>query len=658
VRARQETRARRWLRLRLWLVGGLFAAAFVVLAGRAVDLQVLQQEKLSARAQREFLKQVEIAPRRGIIFDRHQEELAVSLDTDSVYASPFKITRPEPVARALAGALELPAAQVEEQLRKEKGFVWIARRVSPDKAKAVMDLGLAGVGLITEPRRFYPYKSLACHVLGFAGLDAIGLEGLEDYYGETLKGQRHTLTSLRDALGRTIHLTPAALTTLPEGNHLILTLDKGLQYRVEKVLAATVAKYKAAGGQAVVLDPATGEVLAMASLPAFNPNVFQKYPREYYRNRTVTDTYEPGSTFKTFVAAAALVSSRVSLEERFDCEQGQWRVGGRVIHDTHEYGELDLADIVKLSSNIGAAKVGQRVGAQRLYDTFKAFGFGRGTGVDLPGESWGILRPPGAWREVDMANICFGQGVAVTSLQLAAAFGAIANGGVLMRPFVVKAHTDRRARLVHETQPQVVRRVMSAREAAILTDMLARVTEEGGTGTQARLPGVATAGKTGTAQKVDPAGGYSRSDYVASFVGFAPAEDPRAVVLVMIDTPRGQHYGGVVAGPAFRAIARAALDALGSGAGLLEARSPAPGPPPAPRAPQGDFPTVDPERSLALGLAPDLRGLTLREVLAFAHRVQLTVRGWGRVVAQQPEPGLPVKSSGLTVRLEPAEGGA
>jgi cell division protein FtsI (penicillin-binding protein 3) len=537
--------------------------------------------------------------------------------------------------------------------------VWVARRVSPDKARAVRELGLAGVGLITEPRRFYPYKSLACHVLGFAGLDARGLEGLELEYGHALKGQRHTLTSLRDALGRTIHLTPAALTTLPEGNHLILTLDKGLQYQVEKVLAATVAEHRAAGGQAVVLDPATGEVLAMASVPAFNPNVFAEFPRETYRNRVVTDTFEPGSTFKTFVAAAALVSSRVSLEERFDCEQGEWKVGGRVIHDTHEYGELDLADILKLSSNIGAAKVGRRVGADTLYDTFKAFGFGRKTGVDLPGESRGILRPPGSWREVDLANICFGQGVAVTSLQLAAAFGAIANGGVLMRPYLVKAHTDRAARLVHEAQPQVVRRVMSSREAAILARMLARVTEEGGTGTQARLEGLATAGKTGTAQKVDPAGGYSHSDYVASFGGFVPAGAPKVVVLVMIDTPRGQHYGGVVAGPAFRAIARAALDSLGHApgpAGLRQAAAPGDGPGPAPRAPRGDFPTVDPERSLALGLAPDLRGLTLREVLGFADRVRLQVRGWGRVVAQQPDPGLPVKASGLAVRLEPGGG--
>ncbi len=666
MKAREQARQRRWLRARLWLVGLVFACAFVVLVGRATHLQVLKQQELSARAQSEFLKQVEVTPRRGIIFDRNQEELAVSLDTHSVYASPLKITRPRAIGRRLAAALGLPAREVIKRLRGERGFVWIARRVSPDKAAAVKKLDLPGVGLVKEPRRFYPYTTLACHVLGFAGLDARGLEGLEKEYDRILKGQRHTLTSLRDALGRTIHLTPAAFTQLPEGSHLILTLDKGVQYQVEKILAETVARYRAKGGQVVVLRPQTGEILAMAAWPVFNPNVFARFPRATYRNRTITDTFEPGSTFKTFVAAAALMSSKVSLDQLFDCEQGTWKVGGRLIHDTHSHGKLNLADIVKFSSNIGAAKVGQAVGAETLYRTIRAFGFGQPTGVDLPGESRGILRPARAWRPVDMANICFGQGVAVTTLQMAQAFAAIANGGVMMRPFVVRAEVDSSGRLIHETQPRVVRRVMSAREARILTGMLQRVTEEGGTGTRARVGNLPVAGKTGTAQKVSPGGGYSKRDYISSFVGFVPADNPQVVVVVVIDTPRGQHYGGVVAAPAFSRIARVALEALGvqPGGGLQMAQAaPASSPPPPggaatrPAAAGQGYRRSEVERSLALGLAPDLRGCTLRQVLELFGKVRLEVKGWGRVVAQKPEPGKPL-GKGLRLRLSPEAGGA
>lgn len=662
MKARKEAQARQRLRLRLWLVGGIFACAFVVLLGRAVHVQIIQQKELSARAERQFLKHVEVTPRRGIIFDRNQEELAVSLDTHSVYASPLKITKPRMAGRKLAKALGLPAKGVIKRLKGERGFVWIARRVSPDKAKAVRELELTGVGLVMEPRRFYPYTTLACHVLGFAGLDAQGLEGLEKKHDRVLKGQGHTLTSLRDALGRTIHLTPAAFTQLPEGNHLMLTLDKGVQYRVEKILAETVAKFKAKGGQAIVMLPQTGEILAMASVPVFNPNVFGSYPQPTFRNRTITDTFEPGSTFKTFVAAAALMSRKVSLDQLFDCEQGSWSIGDRVIHDTHKYGKLNLADIVKLSSNIGVAKVGQTVGSKDFYKAIRAFGFGQPTEVDLPGESRGILRPASAWRPVELANICFGQGVAVTSLQLAQAFAAIANGGVLMRPYVVRAEVDSSGRLIAETQPRVVRRVMGAREARILTGMLQRVTEEGGTGTKARVGAIPVAGKTGTAQKVKPGGGYSRTDYMSSFIGFLPADDPQVMVMVVIDTPQPSHYGGTVAGPAFSQIARAALDAMGMQpqGGLQAAQAP----------PQteavmlkkskgldGEYAGMDPQRLLALGLVPDLRGYTLRQVLQISGKVRLSLAGWGRVVAQDPEPGKPV-GKGLSLQLAPRAGGA
>ncbi len=648
-RGRREQLARRYLRLRILLVGVAFAAAFVALVGRAVDLQVLKQDKLAQLARREFLKRVKIPPRRGIIYDRNQVELAVSLDTESVFARPVAITDPRGTALKLSRVLGVSYRRLVKKLKSERGFVWVARRVSPAEVRAVRALKLKGVGLVTEPRRFYPFTNLACHVLGFAGLDARGLEGLERKFDRVLRGSDRTVLSLRDALGRTIQVEPAAYASLPEGHHLILTLDKNLQYRTEKILAETVAKYRAKGGQAIVMAPQTGEILALASVPGFNPNVYGSYPPATWRNRAVTDTFEPGSTFKVFVAAAALASQKITLEQLFDCERGQWRIGGRVIHDTHPHGRLNLADIVKYSSNIGAAKVGMTIGARQLYRTLKAFGFGSPTGVDLPGESRGILRPVSSWRPVELANICFGQGVAVTPLQLLTAVAAVANGGVLMRPFVVRAEIDQHARLVRETQPQARGRALGAREARLLTSMMVRVTEPGGTGTLARVEPFKVAGKTGTAQKVKPGGGYSRSDYMSSFVGFLPADDPKVAVLVVIDTPRGSHYGGVVAGPAFARIARAALAALGMQpappvtqqvkAGPGRATGAASPEPPTPLPSSRDLKEL--ERMLAAGRVPDLRGLTLRQVMELARRAgtRLEIRGWGRVARQEPKPG-------------------
>jgi cell division protein FtsI (penicillin-binding protein 3) len=660
--ARVSKNGKHWLRLRLVILALGFGMGFLLLVGRAVDLQIIQREHLLARAQREFMRQVELAPRRGIIFDRNQEELAVSLDTESVYARPLGITTPKQTGQLLSQALGMPEDQVVKSLKQERGFAWVARRINPDRAEAVRALELAGIGLINEPRRFYPYSNLACHVLGFAGMDAKGLEGVEAQYDSVLRGQGSKVTSLRDALGRTIYLTPAAFTTLPEGNHVILTLDKRLQYQVEKLLAATVAKYHAAGGQAVVMVPQTGEILAIASLPVFNPNVFGRFPKESFRNRVITDTFEPGSTFKMFVAAAALNTKKAAPNSQYFCENGEWTVGGRQIHDTHEYGMLSLSEIIKFSSNIGAAKVGMGVGAEELYNTIKAFGFGRPSEVDLPGESRGILRPYRSWRPVDLANICFGQGIAVTGLQLVQAVAAVANGGVLMRPYVVKAVVDQSGHLVRENQPQVVGRVMGEREARTLTAMLQEVTEPGGTGTQARVDPFPVAGKTGTAQKLDPSGGYSQSDYMAIFTGFLPADNPKAAVLVVVDTPKGQHYGGVVSGPAWSAIARATMDTLGTQPSSQAAqlvRAPMP-----PAKTQGLKPRprpVDPGPALAQGKMPDLRGLTLRDVLRLAReqRLLISVNGWGRVVSQSPEPGISLDlEQELRVDLQPAEGGA
>ncbi|MCB2225305.1 MAG: transpeptidase family protein [Desulfarculaceae bacterium] len=657
---RKQKDPRRWMRLRLWMVGGCFVLAGAVLAGRAVDLQVFQSSFLSAKAQKEIMREVEVAPNRGIIYDRNQVELALSLETDSVYARPVDVKDPVSEGRQLAKALGLPPKGVIKRLKGKRHFVWIERQVDPAQAEAVKALGYKSVGLVGEPRRFYPYTSLASHIIGFAGTEAKGLEGLERQYDKALTGQGRRITKARDALGRPFWLAGQPLTASPQGVDLILTIDKSLQYQVEKILAATVSRWKAAGGQAVVMAPATGEILALASVPTFNPNVYQDYPRENYRNRVVTDPYEPGSTFKLFMAAAALASGKVTLDQRFDCENGAWSVGGRVIHDTHPHGKLNLGEIVKFSSNIGVAKVAEAVGPEGFYATLKGFGFGRSSGVDLPGESRGILRPARTWKPVEMANIAFGQGVAVTPLQLTAAVGAIANNGVLMRPFVVKAMVDGSGHLVAETQPQVRGRALAPTEARLLTRMMVGVTEPGGTGERIKVPPFKVAGKTGTAQKLKPEGGYSHSEYMSSFVGFVPADDPRAVILVVIDTPKGRHYGGTVAGPAWAAIAKAALKTLGVHRApeqpeLIQVRREAP----APAAPAA--PGAETAKALAQGKAPDLSGLTLRQVLALAGRAGLKVEasGWGRVASQSPPPGASLKGAeALKVRLAPPTGGA
>jgi cell division protein FtsI (penicillin-binding protein 3) len=641
------------------MVGLVFGLFFLALAGRAIDLQVIQADSLLAKADREIMKQVELAPRRGIIFDRHQEELALSVESDSVFARPLNVTDAPASGRLLAQTLGLDEKDVIKRLKQEKPpFVWVARRISPEKAQAVRALELPGVGLLSEPRRFYPYTSLASHVIGFAGLDAKGLEGVEAEYDSVLRGQPQKVAFMRDALGRTIHLDPQAFASLPEGDHVILTLDKRLQYVAEKVLAATVARYHAVGGMAAVMLPQTGEVLALASVPNFNPNVFGLYDKQTYRNRLITDTYEPGSTFKIFVAGAALMSGKARPESRYFCEQGVWSIGGRTIHDTHPYGQLSLAEIIKFSSNIGAAKVGQTMGAAELHRVFQAFGFGRDSDVDLPGESRGILRPAASWKPVDLANICFGQGVAVTGMQMLQAVSAIANGGAMMKPFLVKAVVDQGGKLVRETTPKVVSQPLNPQAARALTAMMVEATQPGGTGTLARVDPYQVAGKTGTAQKLEK-GGYSGTDYMASFVGFLPADSPKVAVLVVIDTPRGQHYGGVVAGPAWSHIARAALEVLGVGGGgdvrRLQAQASRP---PAQAQPLAG----DPAPALKAGVMPNLKGFTLRQVMSLARskQMQVTLKGWGRVVTQSPAPGASLpKDHNLVVELAPAaEGGA
>lgn len=645
----------RWFRLRLRLVGVLFLAAFVVVVGRAYYLQVRNGDMWQKRAEQQFQRAVPLAPQRGTIFDRNGEEMAVSLENDSIYADPGRLKDIAETARQLAQALDLKAADLQKKLSGPRGFVWVKRRVTPAESERVKALGLAGVGFIKEHKRYYPNAEIGAQLIGFTGLDPQGLEGVELAYDQYLLGDGGYLLMEQDALGRGMTAGNNVVREGDLGHSLYLTIDRNLQFLVEKELAAQVRAMRARAGTVVLLDPATGRVLAMASQPDYNPNAFWKYKPEQWRNRAICDSFEPGSTFKIFLIAAALEQGVVKKNQTIYCENGKFRVGGRTINDHKPYKNLTVPEILKVSSNIGTAKIAKSLERERFHHYIERFGFGAPTGIDLPGEAVGLVRNPSQWFEIDLAAISFGQGISVTPMQLAAATAAIANGGTLMRPYLVEKIVDSHGQVVRQQTPTAVRRVVSRETADLVREMMAAVTETGGTGTLAAVPGFRVAGKTGTAQKVDPVtGGYSVDKRVSSFVGFVPVEDPKLVMVVMLDEPQEQTYGGLVAAPIFSRIATPALIHLGVSPTaprqesplppVIEARNLVPLAPLIEPAPGGEGP----------GRMPDLTGMSYRQVLQVMERTGLNIRleGSGRVVEQVPRYGEPIRyDSEVRVRL-------
>jgi cell division protein FtsI (penicillin-binding protein 3) len=642
-------------------VAGVFAALFVLLGLRAVDIAVVRGPALARQAAAQHRQRVELVPHRGPIVDRHGETLALSLGVPSIYVRPRDFAGQEARLGALASALGMPVRDVRAKVASKQPFVWLKRQALPRQAEAVAKLGLRGVDAVAEGRRFYPHNQLAAHVLGFVGVDSQGLEGLERRYDTAIRGVSHALEFDRDARGREM-FTRGVQAPPAQGSRVELTLDAAIQDATERELDAGVRAAKAVGGAAVVLDPATGEVLALANAPGFNPNQPGKASdrewRHRVRNRAITDPYEPGSTFKAMLAAAAIEEKVVRPAEMFFCENGRHRIGKWTIHDAHPHGWLTFAEVIQYSSNIGVSKVGDRLGRERYHRHLQSFGFGARTGIDLPGESPGIMRPGASWARIDLAVHSFGQGVSVTPLQMAAAFGAIANGGLLMRPYVVRRVVRPTGDVAVENRPVVVRRAVSARTAETVTALLRRVVEEkGGTGSKARLDEFPVAGKTGTAQKVNlQTGGYS-SKRIGSFVGFVPADRPRAVIVVLIDEPGTSSYGGVVAAPVFRAIAGSVLKRLGvdpttpATEPALQVASPAPAARKRGRAPSAPPPpAVDPDAT------PSFLGLSLREAVSRARAAgwRVEVSGAGYVREQYPPPGSPLATDRrLALRLVP-----
>jgi cell division protein FtsI (penicillin-binding protein 3) len=541
------------------IIGGLFTLFFIAIGIKATYVQVFRGSWLSQKAAGQYEVSYKSAGKRGTIFDRNLREMAVSIDVESIAAHPTQIENPKKVARSLSKILKMNRRALAKKLYSKRKFVWIKRKVTPKEAEAVKKLDISGLDFIPEHKRFYPNKTLAAQLIGFTDIDDHGLEGLEFYYNDILSGSVVEYTVLRDACGRGFEAeSPAGSAT--SGKNLVLTIDSTIQYIAEKALAESVKAFSAKSGMAVVMNPRTGALLAMAQVPLFNPNALNGYNRKVWRNRIITDAYEPGSTMKIFSAAAAIESGSCSPSSIFYCENGAYRIGNHIIHDSHEHGWLSLQQIIKYSSNIGAVKFSAITGPKYLFGTLKKFGFGEKTGIDCPGETAGSLAPYQRWTTVDAGTISFGQGVSVSALQLITAISAVANKGILMKPYAVQAITDYHGRLVKSFSPKIVRRVISEKTAGTLTRIMQTVITEGGTGVNAALDGYSVCGKTGTAQKIDENGRYSNEKYIASFVGFAPVEAPKIAVLVVVDEPQKEHYGSAVAAPAFKMIAQKTLD--------------------------------------------------------------------------------------------------
>ncbi len=546
---------------RIVFIGVVFTLCLIGIGSRAFYLQVFQKDWLKEKASRQYSKSISSVGTRGTLFDSSRRELAVSITVTSVAVYPAKIKDHAGVAYSLAKALNLNAKVLLRRVRSKRHFVWIKRHVTPQEEKKVRELGFESVDFVPEKKRFYPSRTLAAQVIGFAGIDGRGLEGIEYHYNDFLKGGTDRFTVITDAMGR-IFDTPEEVKEEVGGNNVMLTIDRVVQYSAEKALMEAVEENDAKSGIAVVMNPKTGALLALAHYPFFNPNDFGKFKRFAWRNRAITDAFEPGSTMKMFSIAAALEHGGLNQDTIFFCENGLYKMGSNKIRDTHSYGWLSIKQIIKYSSNIGVAKITENIGGEVLHMTLKDFGFGAKTGLDCPGETPGSLMNYRRWSRIDSGAISFGQGVSVSAVQLLSAVSAIANGGLLMKPYVVQEVSGESGTIIKSFKPTVVRRVISEKTASTVSRILETVTAEGGTGTNAALDGYRVCGKTGTAQKVDGPGGYANGKYIASFVGFVPAEDPEIAILVIVDEPQESIYGGAVAAPAFKKIARETLNYL------------------------------------------------------------------------------------------------
>ena len=658
-------------------------AWMLAIGARLVQVQITQHDDLAARAQNQQLGAIDTSPIRGQVLDRQGRELARSIDTESFFADPREIENVDLTARNIAAATGLDQAELAKRLSdakdSNKKFVWIVRRMDVAAANKLDALNLDGLYSRKEPKRYYPNDSLAAHVLGFVGADEIGLSGVEQYYNDKIRGESGKVYLERDARRRAFE----SYEIQPHpGQTVVLTIDQTIQFRTEQALATAVEGAHAKSGHAIVMDPNTGEILALANAPTFDPNQAAKISPEERANGALQNIYEPGSTFKIVAYSAAIEKGLVKPDDKIDCQMGQITVAGRLIHDGHPYGVLTVADALAKSSNVGAIKLGLLVGNESMYDYMKRLGFGARTGIDLAGESAGLLRPVSRWQPSSIGSLAMGQEVGVTPLQMATAYSALANGGLLVKPHLVREVRTPDGTVVFRAKTES-RRALKPETAAAMRGMFEGVTLHG-TARKAQLNGYTAAGKTGTAQKIDPkTRTYSATKFIGSFVGFAPVNNPAVVIIVVIDEPQGSYHGGDVAAPVFREIAEQILPELNITPDLEIKSAPALIAQAAQASPKtreeeqrqneeraATLPKVS-ARNFSNGanevvfavatkrgaLMPDLRGQSVRDVARMCARLGLLLeaRGEGRALRQSPEAGAEV-DSGQLVRVEFARG--
>lgn len=692
----------KWIRFRMGLLCGTMALGLGGFISSAFRVQVEDGATWRETAENQRQRRLHIEPKRGAIYDRNGASLAASVEVPSLSVDVIEMLRgiEQPAAREaalaefaprIAAALGMDPAEVHQKLATKRRFIWMKRRISAEEAQAIRDLGdtrkpapgepprprpIKGLNIEGEGRRYYPGRELAGPVLGFVAPDGFGKDGLELALDDELRGHVEEVRGLRDRSGRLIFSEGATDEGALAGRDVTLALDQGIQHVAERELSVAQRTYETKSGSLVVMDPNTGDILALAAVPGFNPNDYGDSEVEARRDRAVTDRFEPGSIMKVFTVAGALAGGTLKPTESIYCEHGSYQLANVTIHDTHVNDWLTPTQVLAKSSNIGALKIALNLGEPALYATFRKFGFGEVTGLPLPGEAAGVLRPRGrAWFDVETANASFGQGVSVTTVQLATAMSAIANGGKLMEPILVRKITDARGNVVKEWTPHVRREAVPASVAKTVAEMLTAVVEEGGTGVEASMAGFRVAGKTGTAQRVDPqTGKYSEDKYTASFVGFVPADKPRLVIAVVLDEPMVGRYGGDLAGPVFRRVAEASLRYMGIQTsasapklkGVTRAEDPAdatlaamkvdvPLPTDVPSRPPTS-PVVGPPAPNGVRI-PDASGMGARDAVRLVGGSGLVplIEGTGRLVRQIPSAGASVPK-GTSVRLvfEPA----
>ena len=634
------------LRSRLAVCAGLFVLWTVSIEARLVYLQVVEHGEMMERANRQQLRTMKLPAKRGEIVDRGGRVLAYSVDADTIGADPTDVDDPETVATRVCKALDHCTPQqravMVERLSRKQQFALLARQVSAEEARRVKELDLPGVAFYKESRRYYPKKDLAAHVLGYVGVDNVGLAGLESTFDSRIRGREGKMLLQRDARRRAMSTREERLPTAGDG--LELTIDEYLQFIADRELRRGVAENAASGGTAIVLQPSTGEILALANWPTFNPNAFNASDIVARRNRAVQDLYEPGSTFKIVTASAAIEEGLIRTTDQIDCSPGYITFGSRVIRDTHHYGVLPFIDVIARSSNVGAIKVGMKVGSNRLSQYVSRFGFGQTLASDFRGENAGMVYSAERLDASALASVSMGYQIGVTPLQMAMAVAAVANGGELVEPHVVRAFIRNGHR--EEVPRNVVRRAIAPETAATVTEIMEAVVDRGTAKSFAQIDGYTVAGKTGTASKIVNSH-YSKSDYNASFVGFVPSRKPAVVIVVVIDSPHaGSYYGAVVSAPVFKRIAEATLRHLGVGPTLN-----APSPVIVARhetsaSEMTSVPVVATSSNNVVastppGIMPDLHGLSGREAIRALMQVGLTphIDGDGFVVDQSPRAG-------------------